>query len=446
MTNFISTPTFTVALLSAILGYIYYAFVPEIQRAATVMGISRSPVMFQAASPDELVLIEGTTHCEDIHYFEPSQELYTACEDSDLTRFSWFPPLTSLNASVLTQARGGLFVIDPQLWILKTKKATQLKLENFSGLLVTHGIDVIQDPSAQPGEAVYIFAINHLPNPDFFDYSKDFAERPQKPTDNVPRARSQVEIFHHRVGSSTAQHLRSVWHPLIVTPNDVLALSPTRFLVTNDHFYQEGRMRELEGIFPGAKWTNTIYVELSGAMTGILPAQGVQASIALDGIFSSNGLGRTTVTNEILVASAMGGSLFIGDLTNPKIDRAKILIRDTIYLDSAIDNPSYFEDPYASSSFNASGFVLAGLGRAIDLGKTRQDPQGKDAVVAWHVTRGQDGWEKRVIFEDDGTTVRSASAGVLVPIDPAKEAGKRRAWLFITGFVSASIAAIKIDL
>ncbi|KAL4995683.1 hypothetical protein BDV10DRAFT_126119 [Aspergillus recurvatus] len=53
--------------------------------------------------------------------------------------------------------------------------------------------------------------------------------------------------------------------------------------------------------------------------------------------------------------------------------------------------------------------------------------------------------EKRVIFEDDGSNIRSASAAVLVPIEPDKGASKE-AMLFVTGFISRGIITVKADL
>lgn len=255
----------------------------------------------------------------------------------------------------------------------------------------------------------------------------------------MDRARSQIEIFRHEIGSSTARYVRSVWNPLIRTPNDIVALSPFKFLVTNDHYHRQGLLRDLEDIYPGAAWTDTIEVELSDLLTTDAAAGVKKARVIVDSIHNNNGLGRGRTDDELLIASAAGGSLHLVEPTTYRI-------ADKILLDSTIDNPSYFNDPYASSSFDASGFVLAGLGRAIDLATTHNDPYAKEPVMVWYVKRVGDTWEKRLIFEDDGTTIRSASSAVLVAIEPAEEGGKRRAWLYITGFVSANVVAVKVNL
>lgn len=293
---------------------------------------------------------------------------------------------------------------------------------------------MIPDPIAGPKKAVYIFAVNHLPNPEYWDES--YTPKPQ--AGKINKARSQVEIFRHEIGSSTAQHVRSVWDPLIRTPNDIVALSPRKFLVTNDHYYREGVLRDLEDIIPGASWTDTIELELSDLLATRADA-GVKARAVVKTIQNNNGLGRGRTDDELLIASAVGGSLHFMDPSTYKLV-------EQVLLDSSIDNPSYFKDPYASSSFDASGFVLAGLGRAIDLANTHNDPEGKEPVLVWYVKKEGNTWEKRLIFEDDGTTIRSASAAVLVAIDPAEEGGRRKAWLYVTGFVSANVVAVKVDL
>lgn len=54
-------------------------------------------------------------------------------------------------------------------------------------------------------------------------------------------------------------------------------------------------------------------------------------------------------------------------------------------------------------------------------------------------------WETRLIFEDDGTNIRSSSTALLVPIEP-KPQEKKKAWLFVTGFVSESVIAVEVLL
>lgn len=114
MARSISTIALYVAFLAIPLGYLYNSYIPAVQRLLTVFGVYRQPAAIRVTNAEDLVLVEGTTHCEDIHYYAPSHELYTACEDSQV-RFSWFPPLAEFNASVLDQAQASVFVINPDV-------------------------------------------------------------------------------------------------------------------------------------------------------------------------------------------------------------------------------------------------------------------------------------------------------------------------------------------
>lgn len=90
-----------------------YLYGPEVYRQLSIFGFFREPFSTVLTSEAHLVVIQGTKHCEDLHYHEPSSSLFTACEDSDKTRWAWFPPLATYeDATVLADNHGGIFVID----------------------------------------------------------------------------------------------------------------------------------------------------------------------------------------------------------------------------------------------------------------------------------------------------------------------------------------------
>ncbi|KHN94092.1 serum paraoxonase/arylesterase family protein [Metarhizium album ARSEF 1941] len=431
-------------LIVAILAAFFYA--AELPRAKVVLGFGRRQNRTVITNPNDFHAIPDTVHCEDLHYHEPSNLLFTACEDTEDTRYAWFPPLAHLDdPNVGLKAQGSIKIIDHG-----TMKAKKLKFTNFNGPFVTHGIDVIDDPDKPEGKAVYIFAVNHLPNPAYMDNSDA----------NEPKARSIIEVFYHDIGDDTVEHIRSVWHPLITTPNDIVAMSPTSFFVTNDHFYRDGVMRDIENAFFGAKWSNTVYVEFAELADGSFrdSDRQVKASVALRGLHNNNGLGHGPTPSEIFVTSAASGRVHIGDIVSQENGDAspRITIKQSVDFDSLVDNPSWFRDPYANSTYDASRLVVPGLTRAVDLPKSQRGPRGADGVMVWTATPSRrdktvgvgnkETWMKQLVFEDDSTRIRTASAAVLVAIDPAQENGQRKAWLFVTGFLSTSVGAVKIAL
>ncbi|KAK2060654.1 serum paraoxonase/arylesterase [Colletotrichum caudatum] len=427
------------ALMSILVGGLAifggYTYLDTAKRVITLRGIGRGVVNTPVLHGGDFVLIEDTIHCEDIHHHVPSGLLFTACEDDKTTRSSWFPGLGHLDDPVKgSKQKGSIHVIDP-----KDMSQKRLKFENFDSTFCTHGIDVISDP--QKPEAVYIFAINHVPHPDYLA-TKIGDQSEQKA---VQKSLSRVEIFHHTLGSSTIKHLRTVIDPLIQTPNDLFAKDPYSFYVTNDHHYSEGVGRVVEDLLPVTSWTTTIRVRVE-EMSALLPTNGIKAEVALSGLQNNNGLGHGRKPEEIIVGNCAAGEIGLAKLSSdPK--NTNISLTETITVDSYIDNPSWFEDPYRSENQDASGFVLAGLLRPVEVLTQARAAKPQIASIVWYVKpAASGGYEKRVLFEDDGTRISSAATAVLVAIDPSQEKGEKKAWLFITGFMSSNVVAVKVDL
>lgn len=107
-------------LIATVIGLAAYQFGPATHGAVTKMGLFRQLASSPLASPDDLVLIKDTVHCEDIHYYTPANTLFTACEDVSATRFSWFPPLATYDDPYGTwKAKGSIHTIDPQVSFFK---------------------------------------------------------------------------------------------------------------------------------------------------------------------------------------------------------------------------------------------------------------------------------------------------------------------------------------
>ncbi|KAJ5335401.1 hypothetical protein N7452_007804 [Penicillium brevicompactum] len=407
--------TLTFGLVAALIAFL----AGPVSHVIRVGGVFLTPTPTVFGEGQGPIYIADTIHCEDVHHYRPANLLFTACEDHKSTRFSWFPPLGNL---LQPRTRGSIHIVDP-----KTMKSSRLAFTDFDGPFVTHGIDVIEDPD-QP-DAVYIFAVNHLPNPAYFE-----AGEPE----GVHKARSQIELFHHVLESQTVQHVRSIHHPLIETPNDIYAESPVSFYVTNDHFYRDGLMRLVEDVWPSAKWSSIIHVQLENPNK----EASVDASVALTGLWNNNGLGHGRTDKEMIISSAVGGELYVSSTqSNHSID-----IHATIPFDTVTDNPSYYADPYRTDEDDASGFVVAGISQAIYLPANAKDENATDASQVWYTrflpATGE--WEKKLLFEDDGLRIRTASAAVLVPVEPRN--GKKLAWLFVTGFMSESMIAVQVGL
>ncbi|KAI1271687.1 serum paraoxonase/arylesterase family protein [Xylaria sp. FL0933] len=412
---------FVIALVSVLGAWLY----PPVRHFATMMGVRP----FESSANVygiETHFIPDTVACEDVEYHAPSGMLYTACAgDVEIAR-GWTPGAERLERPD-RPAFGVLVVIDP-----KTLKSQKLSLENFEGPFAIHGIGLYTPPSKP--DLVYIYAINHLPNPRWTPGSK-----------TEEKAASQVELFVHTVGSKTAKHLRSIVHPLIRTPNDLLAISENEFLVTNDHYYRDGFMRLVEEFARYLQsWTDLIHVRFDD--------KSVDAVVALDSVATNNGLGWGP-NQQVVIGDALGGNVYFASL--PASENRTMSISHSIPIDCVVDNANYFSDPYAGvDGKDYSGYLMPGLSDPIKFLRGLEDPTHKAPIPGqvWYLpaiagtNKSVDGTKlRKLIFQDDGHTIRSVTTAVIVAIDPATNGGKREGWLFVTSVIGASMLATRID-
>lgn len=285
----------------------------------------------------------------------------------------------------------------------------------------------MRDPDNK--RAVFIHAVNHAPSTKA----------------DGPAANSRVEVFHHVLGSGTAQWVRTVTVPVVTTPNDILSVGPGEFFVTNDHHYRDGPLRLVEdlGTRQTAAWSNVAHIDCDLDYTDDV---GANYKLALDGqLHNNNGLGHGP-DDTVIITDAAGGVTYFAKIGD---DDQLQLLPGEVPLPSTIDNPFWFADPYADVGYDASGVVNAGLQHAFSMGKAVQDGAPVPSVV--YLSRGQPGapsksWNTTKLYADDGKTLNSASAAVLVAIDPRKNGGKKQAKLYASGFASKGVVSTVVDL
>ncbi|KAL6712708.1 hypothetical protein ACLMJK_009730 [Lecanora helva] len=415
--TFIKNLSITSAVLISLAAVLY----TPLKHRVEVLGISRPLEKIVNIHGDGLEVVPDTLYTEDLHYHQPSGLLFGASEEKPEGRWNWFPPIAKFNTTHSTD-HGTIVVINPS-----TKTTTRLHLHNFPHPFITHGIDIHTSPT-EPS-TVLIYAINHLANPAYVASNGTLG----------PAARSQIEIFSHTLGTDSATHLRSIYDPLIRTPNDIYAIDDKNLYVTNDHYYRSGALRLAEDIgFDATPWSDVVHISLS-TLSSSSATDNVLATVALSGIQNPNGLGHAAPrTNTVLINRAAAG---IMELAHPSPSSPnKLQINSTLryQMPCTVDNPSYYTDPYAKiTGRDDSGYVLPGLLRAAKF------PSERDPVVVWFVQR--DG-KRRVLFQDDGRGISSVSTAVLVGIDPKENGGRKQAWLYVMGPVSVNAVRVKVEL
>ncbi|KAF9584267.1 hypothetical protein BGW38_007023 [Lunasporangiospora selenospora] len=156
--------------------------------------------------------------CEDIYIHHASGLAFTACGRAE-TRKSWFPPVGKRNHSTVASAFEDNFVI----YDLANGQHRIVEIDEFPKNTdrVFTGLDVY----LRSENELTIFLVNHR------------------------RTGSVIEILEYTIGDERIQYKETISHELIRAPNDILAMSPRSFYVTNDHLHINGTFRMVEGKF-----------------------------------------------------------------------------------------------------------------------------------------------------------------------------------------------------
>jgi hypothetical protein len=329
---------------------------------------------------------------------------------------------------------------------LQDWKIREIRFTNFDKPFNVHGFGI------WPGEdntTFYLHAVNHLPL--LVD---------GEPTDE---ADSRIEVFKVDLKDMTAAFEQSIEHPLIKRPNDIFSLGPKEMLVTNDHYYSRGLLRSLEDFldFSLASWTNIVHLKVERSVPhpddhsvkGETQAfwagfnDTVVGHVVADRLHNANGLGRGR-HGEVILGDASGGKLTTFTWSP---ETSTLQDKHSIPVNVNLDNPVWFEDPYATPKSNASGYVLAGLLSGILLDHQARDPEARIPSAVYLAREKGGKVEKTLLFEDDGEFISGAATAIVVPVDPMAEAdsaveGQRSGWVVVSGPWSRAVGVVKVDL
>ncbi|KAF9126603.1 Serum paraoxonase/arylesterase 2 [Mortierella sp. 14UC] len=303
----------------------------------------------------------GLEACEDIHLHRASGLAFTTCGNAE-ARKDWFPPMSKLNASAGEVAFQDKFVI----YDIPSGKYQEMELRGFpvGTDRVFHGLG-IWDRS--PTELT-IFAVNHR------------------------RGGSVIEVLEYTIGGKFVQYKETIRHELIRTPNDILAMGPRSFYVSNDHKYKSGAKRAYEEVLR-RPLSNVIFHSPEGT------------HIAYENVVSANGITSNTDRSLIYLSACHGAGVHV---LRPTPDN-KLVDEDYIKLDFYNDNPSY--EPESDSVFitgHVKPFTLT-----LKLKKKGVQLDAPSRIVK--LTRKRDGGHKvETVLEDDGGLI---STGTVAAVD-----------------------------
>ncbi len=130
----------------------------------------------------------------------------------------------------------------------------------------------------------------------------------------------RIEIFNLKDG--TLIHRKTISDPMLVSPNDLVAVGPDQFYVTNDHKYVSGVKKVLEEYLK-LKVANVVYYNGTGF------------SEAASGVGYANGINSSHDGKTIYLAATVGRSLHIFDRN---IKSGKLELKNSLKLKTGLDN------------------------------------------------------------------------------------------------------------
>ncbi len=196
-----------------------------------------------------------------------------------------------------------------------------------------------------------------------------------------------VEVFDLTDG--TLVHRASVTDPLLVMPNDLVAVGYDRFYLTNTHHHPPGRMQTLE-----------TFLQVPGAQV-VLFADG-KFRPAIDGLVLPNGINASADGRTIYVATTTPRSVLVYD-RNPSTDA--LTRRDAIFVGSGADNIEVDAD---------GGLWIGAHPKLLLLNSVRDDPSVLAPSQVLHVSRdGGSGYRVDEVYLNAGEQISAASVAAV---------------------------------
>ncbi|KAH9484989.1 Serum paraoxonase/arylesterase 2 [Psilocybe cubensis] len=244
--------------------------------------------------------------CEKLVLHQDTGVIYLACSTQS-SRAHWIPAMNQLNATGASH-EDYVATYDPSTsQIIRLRPSADF---NHGRGLSLHGMDVVT--SSSDPDVLYVYLVNHR---------APLADGNTPVNAEQTGADSVIEIFKTTIGGKTLEHVKTIEHPVIITPNDVVGSSDgNSFYFTNDHGVRVGYSRYLE--YVGHRNASVGYCHLD---------QGCK--FARTRTHSSNGIAR-----------ANNGTLYIADSTfgditvlEAQVDNTLVVV-DSIPTELVVDN------------------------------------------------------------------------------------------------------------
>jgi len=212
-----------------------------------------------------------------------------------------------------------------------------------------------------------LYVINHAP------------QQTAKPSNTV-------EVFDLKDGALV--HRASLTDPLLVMPNDLVAVGYDRFYLTNTHDHSPGRMQTLE-----------TFLQIPGAKV-LMYADG-RFRPALEHLVFPNGINASPDGRTVYVATTTPRRILVYD-RDPRTDA--LAKRDEIFLGSGADNIEVDAD---------GGLWVGAHPKLLQLNAVRDDPTALAPSQVLHVSRRGAGYQVDEVYLNRGEQIVGASVAAV---------------------------------
>jgi arylesterase/paraoxonase len=204
---------------------------------------------------------------------------------------------------------------------------------------------------------------------------------------NHEDSRHRIEIYDLRDGQLI--HRKSITDPMLISPNDIVAVGPDQFYVSNDHRYTTGMMQVLENYLQ-LKLSNVVYYD--GKRFGEVAA----------GIGYANGINVSDDGKILYLCAVTEGALHI---YNRDIASGKLKLREKLDLGTGVDNIEIDSN---------GGLWIGAHPQLLKFIQHAQDPAKISPSQILHLTPGAGGgFDIQEVYLNPGEEISASSVGAV---------------------------------
>ncbi|KAF6086614.1 paraoxonase 2 [Phyllostomus discolor] len=144
----------------------------------------------------------------------------------------------------------------------------------------------------------------------------------------IDESKNTVEIFKFEEEDNFLLHLKTIKHELLPSVSDIIAVGPTHFYATNDHYFSDPFLKYLE-TYLNLHWTNVVYYSPR------------EVKVVAEGFDSANGISISPDKKYIYVADTLAHEIHVLEKhPNMNLTQLKVLKLDTLVDNLSIDPSS----------------------------------------------------------------------------------------------------------